>query len=44
MLTVASSDLRLVVYTAEPSSPDADLLRLVQVFGLQNLSVRNLPI
>jgi hypothetical protein len=44
VLTVASSDLRLVVYTAEPSSPDADLLRLVQVIGLQNLSVRNLPI
>jgi transcriptional regulator with XRE-family HTH domain len=44
VLTVAGSDLRLVVYTAEPSSPDADQLRLVQVIGLQNLSVRNLPI
>ncbi|MGP0031070.1 MAG: helix-turn-helix domain-containing protein [Acidimicrobiales bacterium] len=44
VLTVAGSDLRLVVYTAEPSSPDADQLRLVQVIGLQDLSVRNLPI
>lgn len=38
VLTVAGSDLRLVVYTAEPSSPDADRLRLTQVIGLQNLS------
>jgi transcriptional regulator with XRE-family HTH domain len=37
VLTVAGSDLRLVVYTAEPSSPDADRLRLVQVIGLQTL-------
>lgn len=36
VLTVARSDLRLVVYAAEPSSPDADRLRLVQGFGLQN--------
>jgi transcriptional regulator with XRE-family HTH domain len=43
VLTVAGSDLRLVVYTAEPSSPDADRLRLVQVIGLQELSARNLP-
>jgi hypothetical protein len=43
VLTVAGSDLRLVVYTAEPSSPDADLLRLVQVVGLQDLSARDLP-
>jgi hypothetical protein len=42
VLTVAGSDLRLVVYTAEPSSPDADRLRLVQVIGLQNLSARDL--
>ena len=28
VLTVAHSDLRLVVYTAEPSSPDAERLRL----------------
>lgn len=38
VLTVAGSDLRLVVYTAEPSSPDADRLRLVQVIGLQELT------
>lgn len=38
VLTVAGSDLRLVVYTAEPSSPDADRLRLAQVIGLQALN------
>ncbi|MGH3203832.1 MAG: helix-turn-helix domain-containing protein [Streptosporangiaceae bacterium] len=43
VLTVAGSDLRLVVYTAEPSSPDADRLRLVQVIGLQKLSARDRP-
>jgi hypothetical protein len=32
-----------VVYTAEPSSPDADRLRLVQVIGLQELRARDLP-
>jgi len=43
VLTVAGSDLRLVVYTAEPSSPDADRLRLIQVIGLQKLSPRDQP-
>lgn len=43
VLTVAGSDLRLVVYTAEPSSLDADRLRLVQVIGLQELRARDLP-
>jgi hypothetical protein len=43
VLTVAGSDLRLVVFTAEPSSPDADRLRLVQVLGLQELSAPDLP-
>ena len=43
VLTVAGSDLRLVVYTAEPSSPDANRLRLVRVIGLQKLSVRHRP-
>ncbi|HXW80398.1 MAG TPA: helix-turn-helix transcriptional regulator [Acidimicrobiales bacterium] len=38
VLAVAGSDLRIVVYTAEPASPDADRLRLVQVVGLQELS------
>ena len=37
VLTVAGSDLRIVVYTADPSSPDADRLRLTQVIGLQEL-------
>jgi len=43
VLTVAGSDLRLVVYTAEPSSPDANRLRLVQVIGLQKLSTPDRP-
>jgi transcriptional regulator with XRE-family HTH domain len=43
VLTVAGSDLRLVVYTAEPSSPDAERLRLVQVIGLQELRPGDLP-
>ncbi len=40
VLTVAGSDLRIVVYTADPSSPDADRLRLTQVIGLQELRPR----
>jgi len=43
VLTVAGSDLRLVVYTAEPSSPDADGLRLVQVVGLQKIGAPDPP-
>jgi MmyB-like transcription regulator ligand binding domain len=43
VLTVAGSDLRLVVYTADPSSPDADRLRLVQVIGLQSIGAPELP-
>lgn len=43
VLTAAGSDLRLVVYTAEPSSPDAERLRLVQVIGLQDLGSRHPP-
>jgi transcriptional regulator with XRE-family HTH domain len=38
VLTVAGSDLRLVVYTAEPSTADADRLRLAQVIGLQKMN------
>jgi transcriptional regulator with XRE-family HTH domain len=34
VLTVAGSDLRLVVYTADPASPDADRLQLAQVVGV----------
>ena len=41
VLTVTGSDLRLVVYTAEPSSPDADRLRLTQIVGLQRISTPN---
>jgi transcriptional regulator with XRE-family HTH domain len=43
VLTVAGSDLRLVVYTAEPSSRDAEQLRLVRIIGLQRLSVQDGP-
>ncbi|HKE74584.1 MAG TPA: helix-turn-helix domain-containing protein [Acidimicrobiales bacterium] len=43
VLTVAGSDLRVVVYTAEPSSPDADRLRLCQVIGHQRFGAPNLP-
>lgn len=43
VLTVAGSDLRIVVYTAEPSSADADRLRLVQVIGLQKLGLEGRP-
>jgi len=42
VLTVAASDLRLVVYTAAPASPDADRLRLAQIIGLQ-ISAPNPP-
>lgn len=41
VLTVAGSDLRIVVYTADPSSPDADRLRLTRVIGLQELRPRD---
>lgn len=40
VLTVAGSDLRIVVYTTDPSSPDAGRLRLTQVIGLQELVPR----
>lgn len=43
VLTVAGSDLRIVVYTADPSSPDADRLRLTQVIGLQELRPVDTP-
>jgi len=35
VLTVAGSDLRLVVYTAAPGSRDADALALIDAVGLQ---------
>jgi transcriptional regulator with XRE-family HTH domain len=37
VLTVPGSDLRLVVYTAAPGSPDASALELLRVTGLQQL-------
>lgn len=37
VLTAVGTDLRVVVYTAAPSSPDAEKLELVRVLGLQGL-------
>jgi PAS domain-containing protein len=36
VLTVQGSDLRLVVYTAPPGSPDAEALALLDAVGLQS--------
>jgi transcriptional regulator with XRE-family HTH domain len=41
VLTADGTDIRLVVYTADPSSPDADKLELVRVLGLQMVGTRN---
>ncbi|MFJ8196898.1 helix-turn-helix transcriptional regulator [Streptomyces sp. NPDC096152] len=38
ILTVAGSDLRIMVYTAEPGTDDAERLALLTVLGTQNLS------
>jgi hypothetical protein len=38
MLTVAGSDQRIMVYTAEPGSDDAERLALVTVLGTQELT------
>jgi hypothetical protein len=37
LLTVAGSDLRIMIYTAEPGTPDADRLALLAVLGTQTL-------
>ncbi|MFE4373857.1 helix-turn-helix transcriptional regulator [Streptomyces sp. NPDC056835] len=37
VLTVAGSDLRIMVYTAEPGTEDAERLALLTVFGTQTL-------
>ena len=37
VLTVAGSDLHLMIYTAEPGTPDAERLQLVTVLGTQAL-------
>ncbi|WP_310963519.1 helix-turn-helix transcriptional regulator [Nocardioides terrisoli] len=39
VLTVHGSDLQIVVFTAEPGSPDADALAMAIVVGLQDMSV-----
>ncbi len=38
VLTVAGSDLKIVVYTAEPNTPDAANLELLGVLGVQRLA------
>jgi transcriptional regulator with XRE-family HTH domain len=38
VLTVAGSDLRIMIYTAEPGSPDAERLALLTVLGTQALT------
>lgn len=39
ILTAPGSDLRIVVYTARPGSPDADKLELLRVTGIQTLAL-----
>jgi len=39
VLRVDGSDVRIVIYSAQPGSPDADALALIGVVGLQTLDV-----
>jgi transcriptional regulator with XRE-family HTH domain len=41
VLTADGTDIRLVVYTADPYSPDADKLELARVLGVQTLATRD---
>ncbi|MFJ8104861.1 helix-turn-helix transcriptional regulator [Streptomyces sp. NPDC096132] len=41
VLSVAGSDLRIMIYTAEPGSRDAERLELLAVLGLQTLGPRS---
>ena len=43
VLSVAGSDLRIMVYTAEPGTEDADRLALLGVIGTQSLGVEEEP-
>ena len=38
MLTVAGTDVRIVAYTAEPGTPEADALALLRMVRTQPLS------
>lgn len=43
VLAVAGSDLRVMVYTAQPGTEDADRLTLLTVLGTQELGTETLP-
>lgn len=43
VLSVAGSDLRIMVYTAEPGTPDAERLALLSVLGSQPLAPDRAP-
>lgn len=41
VLRAHGSDMRIVVYTPRPGSPDADALALIGVIGLQSMTVES---